>query len=86
MDGWMDGWESGFKDCLQQSKILCLWKRHSSVFDMFTTNSESFNHLGIISRSLTRFLINSRIVLIHLIAKMLSTKIFNCVKSNQVHM
>ena len=21
MDGWMDGWESGFKDCLQQSKI-----------------------------------------------------------------
>jgi hypothetical protein len=22
MDGWMDGWESGVKDCLQQSKIL----------------------------------------------------------------
>ena len=21
MDGWMGGWESGFKDCLQQSKI-----------------------------------------------------------------
>ena len=28
MDGWMDGrkggWKSGFKDCLQQSKILAL--------------------------------------------------------------
>ena len=28
LDGWMDGWVDGsqtrFKDCLQQSKIICL--------------------------------------------------------------
>jgi hypothetical protein len=25
MDGWMDGWKSRFKDCLQQSKIFLLY-------------------------------------------------------------
>jgi hypothetical protein len=27
VDGWVDGWESGVKDCLQQSKKVKIFKK-----------------------------------------------------------
>jgi hypothetical protein len=45
MDGWMDGRESGVKDCLQQSKIIFVNK------DFFERHLTSFNN-----KSVPRFL------------------------------